>query len=156
MEHVLHSPANERRQRDRRCRRVSLVLHERRSGFDRRAAGGRASSVLSLTGLLIGLRDRPRTLGALLAAANVLNLADYLFTLNVLRSGGGEANPLMAVLFAADPVYAGLFKFTAVLLVTLMIWRCRRFRRALEASLIIVGVFTVVFVYHVFGLLMYC
>jgi hypothetical protein len=152
MRQEVHSTEKERRGADRRQRRVSLVLHERRSGFDRREAGGANGG---LTCVLSGLRDRPGTLWVLLFAVNILNLADFLLTLNVLALGGGEANPVLRALFAASPAYAGLFKFSAVLIVTLIVWRCRRFRRALEAALIMVGVFAVVFFYHVFGLLAY-
>ena len=39
----------------------------------------------------------------LLLAVNVLNLADFLLTLNVLAHGGGEANPILRSLFALRP-----------------------------------------------------
>lgn len=133
------------------------MLRERRSGFDRRKAGGRG--VLkggSLTCLLLNLRERPGVLWVMLVTVNILNLADFLLTLNVLATGGGEANPILRPLFDANPIYAGLFKFAAVLIVTLVVWHFRRFRRALEASLIMLGVFAVVFFYHIFGLLAYC
>ncbi len=155
MGEVLHQYENERRAGDRRVRRVSLVLHERRSGFDRRARPGNRGTVPGLTGVLLAVRDRPGILWIILVSVNALNLADFLLTLNILALGGGEANPLLAHLFAADPFYAGLFKFTVVLLVTLAVWRCRRFRRALEASFIMLGVFTVVFFYHIYGLVLY-
>ena len=152
MSEELHSSENQRRCADRRQRRVSFVLHERRSGFDRREAGGASGG---LTCVLAGLRDRPATLWVLLVAVNVLNMADFLLTLNVLAGGGGEANPILRPLFEASPIYAGLFKFAVVFIVTLIVWRCRRFRRALEAALIMAGVFAVVFFYHIFGLLAY-
>jgi hypothetical protein len=34
----------------------------------------------------------------------------------------------------------------------LLVWRCRRYRSALQASLIVLAVFTLVFVYHIVGL----
>ena len=130
-------------------------MHERRSGFDRRVstAGGGASG---LTAALLGLRDRPRALWLMLVTVNLLNVADYLFTLNVLALGGGEANPILAPLFSADPVYAGAFKVIVVLAATLWVWRCRRFRRALEAGIIMTAVFAIVFFYQIFGLVAYC
>jgi len=145
---------NDRRITDRRKRRVSFVLHERRTGFDRRVStsGGGAAG---LTAVLLGLRDRPGMLWVMLATVNALNVADFLLTLNVLAMGGGEANPILASLFSADPLYAGIFKVLVVLAVTLLVWRCRRFRRALEATLIMLGVFTLVFFYHIVGLLAY-
>jgi len=151
----MHQYENERRTGDRRRRRVSLVLRERRSGFDRRMRPGAAGTAPTLTGVLLTVRDRPGILWIILVSVNALNLADFFLTLNVLALGGGEANPLLAQLFAADPLYAGLFKFAVVLLVTLAVWRCRRFRRALEAAFIMLGVFTVVFFYHICGLVLY-
>lgn len=141
-----------RRAADRRRRRFSFVLHERRSGFDRRGPARAGSATTVLENTLVGLRCRPGTLLALLAAVNALNLADFVLTLNVLTAGGGEANPIMRSLFALNPVYAGVFKVMAVLLTTVLVWRCRRFRRALEAALIMGAVFAVVFFYHIYGL----
>ena len=147
-------PPAERRREDRRKRRFSFVLHERRSGFDRRAPGPDASrSAVLYRQLLLGLRDRPRLLALLLSLVNVLNLADFLLTLNVLGRGGQEANPILRPLFAADPLYAAAFKGVAVLLTTWVVWRCRRFRSGLEAALIMVAVFGAVLLYHLFGLL---
>ena len=102
--------------------------------------------------VIVGLRDRRSTLWVVLAAVNLLNIADFAFTLNVLALGGGEANPLMRSLFEAGPVYAGTFKLVAVLVTTWLIWRFRRFRRALEAALVMVAIFSAVFFYHLFGL----
>ena len=109
--------SKERRFSDRRKRRVSIVLHDRRSGFDRRTAPT-SRSALAFEGVLRGLRDRPAALRIILIAANILNLADFLLTLNALAMGGTEANPLMRSLFAVDPLYAGVFKFVAILGVT--------------------------------------
>lgn len=145
---------NERRVAERRKRRVSFVLHERRSGFDRRMSMSEGGTV-GLTSVLLGLRDRPRLLWVMLVTVNALNMVDFVLTLNVLAMGGGEANPILASLFSADPLYAGVFKVLLVLSATLLVWRCRRFRRALEAALIMVGLFTAVFVYHIAGLLVY-
>ena len=146
--------ASDRRQKDRRKRRLSLVLRERRSGFDRRGEGaGRVS--LAYERALLALRDRPRLLFGLLAVVNLLNLADFLLTLRVLAQGGGEANPILKSLFDADPLYAGLFKLVAVLLTSWLAWRCRRFRSGLEAAVIMLAVFTAVMCYHIFGLIFY-
>ena len=127
----MHSNKNERRCNDRRQRRVSFVLHERRSGFDRRSNGRESGVDSAFTCVLKGIRDRPGVLWVLLVTVNLLNLADFLLTLNVLAAGGGEANPILRPLFDANPAYAGVFKFAAVLAVSLVVWRCRRFRRAL-------------------------
>lgn len=150
------SVPRERRRGDRRQRRFSFVLHERRSGFDRRAPGpeARRSSALYRQ-LLLGLRDRPRLLVLMLLLVNVLNLADFFLTLNVLGKGGREVNPILRPLFDADPLYAAGFKVVAVLLTTLVVWRCRRFRSGLEAALLMVAVFGAVLLYHMYGLLVF-
>lgn len=155
MREALHSTPNDRRVADRRVRRFSLVLHERRSGFDRRASASSGSATRSLDGVTAGLRDHPGILWIVLVMVNVLNLADFGLTLNVLALGGGEANPVMGALFSAHPVYAGLFKFLAVLATTLIVWRCRRFRSALHAALIMIAVFGLIFLYHIAGLTMF-
>jgi hypothetical protein len=144
-----------RRKKDRRKRRFSFVLRERRSGFDRRGREG-ASRVAGAYGqALLALRERPRLLFGLLMAVNVLNLADFLLTMRVLAEGGGEANPILRSLFAMDPLYAGLFKLVAVLLTSWLAWRCRRFRSGLEAAIIMLAVFMAVICYHIFGLIFY-
>jgi Domain of unknown function (DUF5658) len=144
-----------RRQKDRRRRRFSFVLRERRSGFDRRGREGAGRASIAYGHALLALRDRPRLLFGLLVVVNVLNLADFLLTLKVLGEGGGEANPILRSLFAMDPLYAGIFKLVAVLLTSWLAWRCRRFRSGLEAALIMLAVFTAVICYHIFGLVAY-
>jgi hypothetical protein len=91
-------------------------------------------------------------LRALLVTVNVLNIADFLLTLNVLKDGGGEANPIMRSLFSLGPFWAGLFKILAVLLTTLLVWRCRSYRLALAASLAMLAIFAAVALSHLFGL----
>jgi hypothetical protein len=88
----------------------------------------------------------------MMVAINVLNLADYLLTLGCLANGGGEANPLMAALFDSSPVYAGFFKLSAVLGVTLILWLFRRHRTAILATLVILAGFLGLYVYHMVGL----
>ena len=151
MDNGTDSHSNARRG-ERRRRRVSLVLRERRSGFDRREPVTAGHAAVTYRNLLTGLRDRPGTLWVLLVTVNALNLTDFVLTLNVLAQGGGEANPIMRSLFALDPAYAGTFKILAVLLTTWLVWRCRRFRRALEAALLMVAIFAAVFFYHIFFL----
>jgi hypothetical protein len=149
----IDSASNDRRQRERRQRRVSLVWPERRSGFDRRgpASAGRAS--IAFESVLVGLRDRPAAIRVLLLTVNMLNLADFALTMNALAAGGGEANPIMRSLFNVNPVYAGLFKILAVFAVSLAIWRFRRYRSALQVTLVLLAVFVGVFFYHILGLI---
>jgi hypothetical protein len=134
---------------------LSLVLRERRSGFDRRGREGAGRASIAYERTLLALRDSPRLLFGLLAVVNLLNLADFLFTLKVLAQGGGEVNPILRSLFDADPLYAGLFKLVAVLLTSWLAWRCRRFRSGLGAAVIMLALFTAVVCYHIFGLIFY-
>ena len=142
----------DRRADDRRRHRSRFVLHEKRTGFDRRSSpsGGAVTAVLNQT--LVNLRDRPGLLRALLLVVNALNVADFVLTLKVLHSGGGEVNPLMRSLFGLGPVWAGLFKIGAVLLVSLLLWRCRCFRDALAATLAVLMIFAAVILYHICGM----
>lgn len=105
---------------------------------------------------LLTLRDNPVVLRVLLVVVNVLNLIDFGLTLNALALGAGEANPLMATLLDANPVWAGIFKTAAVLVATAIVWECRRYRKALIAAVFMVLVFAGVFVYHIVGLTFYC
>jgi hypothetical protein len=121
--------------------------------IDSRGPASASRAALAFEGVLTGLRDRPATLRVVLVTVNVLNLADLFLTMNAIAMGGGEANPIMRSLFALDPVYAGLFKIAAVLATTLVVWRFRRFRSALEVALVMMVVFVGVFFYHVLGML---
>jgi hypothetical protein len=144
--------SDDRRRKDRRQRRFSFVLRERRSGFDRRGRDDAGRASVAIDRALIHLRDRPRVVFAMLMAVNALNLADFLLTLNVLATGGGEANPILRSLFAVDPLYAGIFKVVAVFFTSWLAWRCRRYRSGLQASLILLAMFSAVICYHIFGL----
>jgi hypothetical protein len=129
------------------------VWPERRSGFDRRVPASAGRAGMAMESVLTGLRDRPATVRVLLLTVNMLNLADFALTMNALSIGGGEANPIMRSLFDLNPVYAGLFKILAVLAVSLVIWRFRRFRSALQVALVMLVIFMGVFFYHILGLI---
>ncbi len=146
----LDSPSSDRRADDRRCRR-EYVFRDKRSGFDRRRVampGVRGFAYQAL----VHLRDNPRTLQVLLVVTNVLNLADFALTMNALANGASEANPVMASLFKLGPAWAGVFKAVAVLVATALVWECRRYRKALAASIGMLLVFTGIFIYHMIGL----
>ena len=144
----------DRRAGDRRRRRSGFVLHEKRTGFDRRVSSSNGAVGAVSNNTLVGLRDRPRLLGVLLLAVNALNVADLVLTLRVLDGGGREANPLMRSLLALGPVWAGLFKIGAVFLVSLVLWRWRRFRDALTAVLAVLLIFAAVILYHICGIVL--
>ena len=154
-ERLAIATSDNRRAEDRRQRRWSFVLRERRSGFDRRQRDGASRASVAVDQTLLNLRDRPRVVFAMLVAVNALNIADFLLTLNVLASGGGEANPILRSLFDLDPLYAGMFKLVAVFFTSWLVWRCRRYRSGLQASLILLAVFSCVICYHIFGLVAY-
>ncbi|NLO26650.1 MAG: hypothetical protein GX113_00485 [Actinobacteria bacterium] len=151
MEKELSSEWVDQRMDERRFARRGFVLHERRTGFDRRLSGSGAMAG-TFEQILLGLRDRPRLLWMMLAVVNLLNIADFVLTLNVLASGGAEANPIMRSLFDLGPIWAGAFKLVAVLVATALVWRCRRYRLALVAALVVALVFTAVLFYHAVGL----
>ena len=140
------APALERRAGpDRRVRRVSLHYPERRRGFDRRNAG-------TYQRLLLTYRRRPYVIAAVLGLVAALGFADLLFTLRALSLGATEVNPVMARLFAAGPMAAGLIKMGITMAVAGGIWLTRRYRRALEASLLLLAGFVVLTAYHLVGL----
>lgn len=151
----MYAESNDRREDDRRKSRASFVWRERRTGFDRRVPAGAGAASLRIDDLLRALRDRPQVTAVLLAAVNVLNLLDFGLTLNCLARGGGEANPVMRSLFNMGPLAAGVFKFSAVLLVTALVWRYRRFRSGLAAALAILLLYVLIIVYHIFGITLF-
>ena len=77
-----------------------------------------------------------------------------------LLGGFFVTNAIVAELIGGKLIQAGPFimsvgviPWPAVFLATVLVWGCRRFRSALEAALIMVAIFGVVLLYHVFGLL---
>ena len=148
------APALERRARvDRRVRRVSLHYPERRTGFDRRTAAASDARVAYLR-LLHRYRARSAVVALVLGLVVALSLADLLLTLGALERGATEANPVMARLFDAGPEVAGVVKMGIILAVVAGIWAARRYRRALEASLILLAGFLVLMLYHLVGMLL--
>jgi hypothetical protein len=130
------------RRTERRQNRASFQYPERRTGFDRR----RPSDPLRL------LRERPVILLALLVGLNLLSAADWALTMVSLSHGALEANAVMNALIFANPVAAGAFKAIAMLGVTLLIWRSRRYRPILVTALGAVGVYAALMLYHAAGL----
>ena len=132
---------------DRRASKVSLVFPERRRGFERRrpiegTLRERYHRVLD------EYRHDPDTIAAALLVFVVLNIADLLLTVRALSLGAVEGNPVMALLFEIDPAMAAVFKLAVGVGIALAIWSARRYRRMLEASLMLVAVMTLVLVYH--------
>lgn len=141
----------ERRAGDRRRQR-QYTFRDQRTGFDRRELDTSDAGMLHCT--LVGLRNQPKALFWLLAAANVLNIADFALTLNALAHGFREGNPIMGFLFEVNPAWAGIFKVLAVLLASLLVWQLKRYRKALIAAIGMLLVFAGVFIWHLYGLAM--
>jgi hypothetical protein len=136
-----------RRGIDRRVKRSLLHFPERRSGFDRRLVqqqGWRGMWDASMH----KYRDNRTTFLLVLATIVVFNYVDYLLTVRILRAGGTELNPIMARLFEISPVVAATAKMGAVGGAVLVLMLLRRYRRTLEASLILLLGFTALMFYH--------
>lgn len=138
--------------RDRRRRRASFRFPERRLGFERRLPPP-ASMRGTYLRVLDAYHKDSTLLTAVLAAIIGLNLADLLLTARALEMGATELNPIMATLFDADLVLAGLFKVVVGGIVVLGIWTLRRYRRALELSWFALAGFSLLMVYHVAALM---
>ena len=136
-----------RRGDDRRVRRSPLHFPERRSGFDRRLLdrpgwGGMWDASMRK------YRDNRPSFLLVLSTIIVFNYVDYLLTIRVLRAGGSELNPVMARLFEISPVMAAVAKMGTVGAAVLVLMLLRRYRRTLEASLILLLAFTALMFYH--------
>lgn len=134
-----------RRHERRQHSRFRLV--ERRSGFDRRAE--RNGALLGPT--LLALRDSPAVLLALLLAANVMNVLDFLLTLSALEAGYAEGNPLLASIITTRPALAAALKILCIGVVSLVVWRLRRHRLVLEVALLMFAAFAAVLLWHAYG-----
>lgn len=132
---------SDRRIRDR------LYYPERRRGFERRRPARGTWRSRYHTWLDRYRRDRD-TIAAVILVFVLLNLVDLLLTVQALSMGAIEGNPVMAYLFAVDPTLAALFKVVVSAGIALALWSARRYRRILEASVMMVGVMTVVLLYH--------
>ena len=136
-----------RRGIERRVQQSRLRFPERRSGFDRRLVerpGLRGMWDASM----YKYRDTRTTFLLVLATIIVFNYLDYLLTVRVLRAGGAELNPIMARLFEISPVVAAVAKMGTVGAAVLVLMLLRRYRRTLEASLILLLAFTALMFYH--------
>jgi len=80
---------------------------------------------------------------------NLLSWLDGLLTLAEVRSGiAREGNPVLAALFDRHPMYAVALKTGLILLVSVLIWRGRRYRIILAMSLVALGAFAAIVAYH--------
>lgn len=145
MSAITHDQAD--RRADRRTHRTPLHFPERRSGFDRRlseSAGWRGYIDANLR----SYRDNQTRFLLVLATIVVFNYVDYLLTVRVLRAGGIELNPIMARAFEVSPVFAAVAKLGTVGVAVLVLLMLRRYRRTLQASLVLLVVYTALMFYH--------
>jgi hypothetical protein len=136
------------RGRDRRTRRSPFYFPERRSGFDRRRPDGGWAATYDAA--LRNYRDRSSTFLLVLATIVVFNFIDYFLTVRVLEAGGVELNPVMARLFAVDPVLAAIVKIGVGGAAALWMLLLRRYKRSLEASIVLLLGFTALMFYHAY------
>lgn len=87
----------------------------------------------------------------LLLLINVLNLGDLAFTFLALRAGYAEANPFMQALFLhLSPIGAGLVKLAIGVAFTLAAWVLRDRRGMTAVVTVVLGVYFVLFIFHVY------
>lgn len=77
-----------------------------------------------------------------------LNVADILFTFAAIEEGRRELNPVMAGLLDNGQGLAALVKIGGSSILAALGWRFRRFRRVIEAALIVVALMSFVVLYH--------
>lgn len=124
--------------KDRRVAR-HYRFHNRRTGFDRR----KHPVVLEV------LRDSRWALVALLVLLNLMSLLDGLLTAAELSTGiAREGNPLFLGLIGASPLLAAGFKVVVPVLVSVVLWRWRRYRVMLVLTLATLALYAMVLAYH--------
>ncbi len=127
-------------------------MKERRSGFDRRRSFGSSRLAAALEAPALRLRDQPALLPELLVLVNLFSLVDLLITLQLLRRGAVEINPIMAHLFESGAGPAAVAKIGVVLAATLGLWLLRRHRAALTTAIALVAVYGSLIAYELVGL----
>lgn len=143
----------DRRVSERRGNSLSFKLWEKRKGFDRRQNSLRDKGLyhrIFMRGAF-HLKDNFPALIALLIVFNFFNMTDYLFTLKALDAGYAEGNPVMDRLFSIGPVAAFAFKVAVGFFITSIIWLLKKYRLVLELSILILIVYMLLILYHIYG-----
>ncbi len=92
----------------------------------------------------------------LLFAVWVFNAADFVLTVDALRSGRAEElNPFMDALFSWGLVPVALYKIGVVTAGLAALWLLRRHKAALYAAAALACMLGIVVVYHMVGLWLY-
>ncbi len=142
---ICRPPTPDRRQQ----RRLQLV--ERRSGFERRQNVCRSPVSKALEAPLLRLRKDPALLVELLVLINILSAVDLLITINVLKLGAIELNPIMAYLLDLGPLPATLAKVASVVAATVGLWLLRRHRAALTTALVLLVAYGTLVTFELVG-----
>jgi len=155
--HECASYGIERRKTNRRRNGISLKLWERREGFDRRQNHLNTRSLYHwiFRRGASHLRNSYYTLVLLLIVFNLLNLADYFFTVKALSAGFIEGNPIMDKLFSVGPAAAVIFKVSLAVTITAIVWVFRKYRVVLEVSILFILLYMCLIAYHIYGAIRY-
>ena len=138
-----------RLRQDRRARKTSIHFPERRSGFDRRTNPSAGRFRVAYVGWIRQLSASRGKTALLMASIVALNVADMAFTFRALDRGLQEVNPVMAGLLEDGHGVAAFVKIGISVVFAAAGWSFRRYRRVIEAALIVVGLMTLVVLYHV-------
>ena len=123
---------------DRRVTR-RFRFSDRRTGFGRR----------KLNPVFRAMRDASWVLITLLVLLNLLSLFDAFFTTFELRFGiAQEGNPVLGMILGSSPLLALGFKTALMVLVSLAIWRGRRYRAILAVAPTALALYAAVLSYH--------
>ncbi len=132
---------------DRRRSRLAFRYPDRRLGYPRRLLQ-QSPIRLGYLRFLAAYRDNAPLIVLTLIALLALNASDLVLTLHSLGRGATEANPAMAFLLEHTPALAVTVKLAVGVLVAGALWVLRRYRRALEASLLLMVILTALAAYH--------
>jgi len=138
-----------RTQKDRRGRNTTVHFPERRRRFDRRTDPSAGRARVAYLGWIRRLSESPGRAALLMVSIVVLNIADMAFTFRALGRGFQEVNPVMAGLLGAGHGFAAFVKIGVSVVLAAAGWRFRRFRRVIEAALLVVILTMVVALYYV-------
>jgi hypothetical protein len=130
-----------------------FVVHDRRTGFDRRGRSRSTAVGAAWDMSLVYLRDNATALLAVLITANLFSVLDLVFTLRALQNGAQEGNPLMKALLDWNPALAGGVKVSIIAALSLMIWKMRRYRLILLVAVFALAVYAALIVYHMYYLI---
>lgn len=132
-------PQVERRSgKDRRVRR-RYRFHDLRSGYDRRCRYP----------VLGTLSNRPWALVTLLVLLNLMSMLDGVLTTGELLFGiAREGNPVLVNALMTSPLYAAFFKIAVMVLVSVGIWRGRRYQVVVALVPLGLAAYAVVLAYH--------